>query len=438
LSAPKITAVNYSAGGTDTAQERTVTPLFPGVTVPPSNQRVFHVAGTVVVPSGKVLARPGTGKVLGQQAITKADAQPQPWRIRVDLGGLPEGRQELVASVRGEGASAAVPSEPLKMNIRTGNPVVTGVEPLMLDFTDGPHRVLVRFDEAHQLAADRAGNVKNFGLVKNGATTPVTPDTPIIEPKTAEFDDRTNSVLLTFGKLDPGNYKVLVRAPDDAKTTFPGIKDVFGNPLAKDDDSHTVSKPAVETAPTVRPGVHGFTGPYVPYPEYTRPRKVPDGFNPADHVETRVCRLYYSRNAHRVAQIINRNVRSYNREAVDVSRQLADKSRMLADQFTDNRRAAEREAIEAARQSREAERKLQAAQQNLNTAARELPAAQQAAQDEAVILEADKEATAKDLAVKNAELEQATAAAKDARAAADKIPASDPSKDAAEKLVLQR
>ena len=107
-------------------------------------------------------------------------------------------------------------------------------------------------------------------------------------------------------------------------------------------------KPIGDEAPLTSRGIPGPTGPYVPFPEYTKPRPIINGFNPSDHVETRVSRLYYFRDAHRVAQIVNRDVKSYNRAAVDMAEQLANKARQIADQATDDRRSKERRAVRAA------------------------------------------------------------------------------------------
>ncbi len=174
-----------------------------------------------------------------------------------------------------------------------------------------------------------------------------------------------SSVEIRFDNpLSPGAYILEIA----------GIKDKYGNTLATNAENEdgkkvyqwVVYKPAGSERPSVRPGITGSTAPYTSYPEFTKPRKVPSGFNPGDKVETRVARLYYFRDAHRVAQIINRRVRSYNRVGVDVQRQLADRARNLADQVTLARRHAERAAAEKARQTRLAEAELAAAQQALD------------------------------------------------------------------------
>ena len=127
-----------------------------------------------------------------------------------------------------------------------------------------------------------------------------------------------------------------------------------------------------DSTPTVRPGIVETTGPYVAFPEFAK-RKLPEpGFNPNDKVETRVVRLYYYRDAHRIAQIVNRKVKSYNRQAVDTYRQLADKARNQASQRTVARQKAERNAIIVATETRQKERELQRAENSLNGALRQL------------------------------------------------------------------
>jgi len=115
-------------------------------------------------------------------------------------------------------------------------------------------------------------------------------------------------------------------------------------------------------------GLSNLTGPYVTYEEYTHPRTLPTGFNPSDKVVTRVARLYYYRDAHRVVQLINRGARSYNRQAVDMQQQLADNARRDAENATGERRAAEQKAIQAAQRSRASETALTQFQQALVTA----------------------------------------------------------------------
>src|SRR5262249_15833105 len=99
---------------------------------------------------------------------------------------------------------------------------------------------------------------------------------------------------------------------------------------------------------------------------------------------------YYFRDAHRVAQIVNREVRSYNRVAVDTRRRMADRARREADEATDARRLQEIRAIRAAQAARSAEARLRQAQTDPAAAKqRELHARQDAPVIEAQIKDAN-------------------------------------------------
>ena len=134
--------------------------------------------------------------------------------------------------------------------------------------------------------------------------------------------------------------------------------------------------------PSSTSGIRAKTGPNPAFGEYTDPRTLPNGFKPSDKVETRVARLYYYRDAHRVAQIVNRDVQSYNRVAVDTRRRMADRARKEADDATDTRRVEEVRAVRAAQATRSAEAKVKQLQNDLDTASRN---EQRARQDAPVI-----------------------------------------------------
>ncbi len=174
------------------------------------------------------------------------------------------------------------------------------------------------------------------------------------------------TVRLAFASLPAGLYRLVVKgkaeASNDNGTTAanPALKDVVGNfagPAGKqpDDQSWEFSVPGERKF-----GQHVEFAPFVPPTPQAPPL---EGFNPGDFVETRVARLYYYRDAHRVAEIINRNVRSYNRAAVTLAERRAEAARTAADDATDQRRQAEREAVRAAEQARNAEQQLQGARQ---------------------------------------------------------------------------
>lgn len=109
------------------------------------------------------------------------------------------------------------------------------------------------------------------------------------------------------------------------------------------------------------------TGRHVEFPDFVERQRVPSDkvFNPGDSVETRVVRLYYYRDAHRVAQLLNRNVKQYNSAGVDRARRTADQAREAAESATDERRRRELDAIESAAERREVERDLKQARRAL-------------------------------------------------------------------------
>ncbi|MFO1046252.1 MAG: hypothetical protein U0941_31120 [Planctomycetaceae bacterium] len=210
----------------------------------------------------------------------------------------------------------------------------------------------------------------------------------------------TNTLDLRIQDLIADNYEVLVR-----RNASKDITDVFGNVLGVKRDSAAQktefrlpftrtfgvnSTPAPADVPlTQMRGITGVTGANAEYPEYTKPRTQPEGFNPSDKVVTRIARLYYFRDAHRVVQLLNREARSFNRQAVDQQQQLADNALRDAENSTIERRASEKAAVRAASQARAAEHGLMQAQAALAQAqsensdtANELPTAERAIRDQ--------------------------------------------------------
>lgn len=176
-------------------------------------------------------------------------------------------------------------------------------------------------------------------------------------------------VRLNLGSLVTDLYQIEVKAT---------VADVAGNSLAEPRKFTFNSLPE-------RP-----SGTHVPFPEYVpRPeRSQKEVFNPGDHVETRVARLYYIRDGHRVAQIINRNVKSLNQAGVNRAKLTAKSARETAEQTTRDRKAKADEAIRAATANRQSERELAVARQNLE----ELRAIYAQQQQEIVKAEAKKTA----------------------------------------------
>jgi hypothetical protein len=176
---------------------------------------------------------------------------------------------------------------------------------------------------------------------------------------------RPDRVFLDFAApLAPGDYTLTLTegiAPEER------VKDLAGNPAGTfvDPAGQTGFEPQVVRFSVFPPS---RTGLQVEFPQFTPPKIEGDRerpFNPDDYVITRVARLYYMRDAHRVAQIINRNVRSYNQAAVTQSERAAENARELANELVDDRRAAERAAVRAAEELRRLEGQLAESQSDL-------------------------------------------------------------------------
>ncbi len=301
------------------------------------------------------------------------------------------------------------PSPRVKVLVRTKGPAVADIEPRNRLLGAGRIVVTVHFDKNHRLNVTSAEALTSY-VISGPGITAGTNDSPL----EASFDSTENAVTLTFPDYpNDGTFTILVKKlkpPGQAN----GLVDIYGNALDSDNDagySFNISRSKLVDIPSVAPGISASTGPYVPFTEWTKPRNTPDGFNPSDKVETRVARLYYYRDAHRVAQIVNRKVKSYNRQGVDMQRQLADKARNQADQRTVARQQAERAAIVKSQKTRAKERDLQAAQQSLNSTLQELTSArrQGAAATDPVVQQLDAAARSFSAQVNNlrAEVEQA-------------------------------
>jgi hypothetical protein len=248
-------------------------------------------------------------------------------------------------------------SEPVRIHLLATGPRIRSVDPANLLFGTGRIRLTVFFSPENPLESGAAETEAYYEIKKLDGTRAAVASSAIL-------NGSQNSVTLNFADFDAeGEFTLFLDREH--------IVDVNGKKLERYDTIKLI-KSTIAGTPTVAPGISHTTGPYVKYHEFTKPREPTTGFNPSDKVESRVARLYYFRDAHRVVQIINRKVKSYNRQGVDMARQLADKARQDAEARTRARQAAEREAIRKAQETREKERQLQAAEQELRQAANEL------------------------------------------------------------------
>lgn len=203
-----------------------------------------------------------------------------------------------------------------------------------------PNQLEIRFREADLGSGANAKASYMLASTANGISAPVLSDVGEI---------RGASVLFFLTAVPPtGTFTI---APNANR-----VKDKAGNAMSDKDLT------SFSSAPDRERGVH------VPFPEFVNRSTVRDStrvFNPGDKVETRVARLYYYRDAHRVAEIINRNVRSYDRAAVKITEQEAERARDDAVRLTGERQASERQAIFEAQQTRIIERDIQQKEREL-------------------------------------------------------------------------
>lgn len=236
---------------------------------------------------------------------------------------------------------------PIAISRLTTPPKVIRVEPENFQFNPLETKIVVTFDEEHPLKGE------DFNSTKENYVTIGKIGGDLVTLKSIAYDQSKNALVIELGApLTPGKYQLTLKS---------GITDLHG--VALKEVTKELIQPGAGTV--VGEGLPSTSGPFVRFHEYTKPRSQPEGFNPADRVETRVARLYYYRDAHRVAQIINRNARSWNRQGADMARQQADKARTLADHATVKRRRLEQTAVEAAQRARQSERAIEAAQQRL-------------------------------------------------------------------------
>lgn len=241
------------------------------------------------------------------------------------------------------------------VKVREKGPMIRDVIAPGFGTGGGTERVVLKLSNRSQLDAETVKSQDTYELQNLGGGATLKPT------GFPDYDPIADTVTLTYKTVLPASYKLVVKSTN-------GIKDLFGNVLQKgpggtsDSDFEAVLTPQSldqVTSPTA--GVPLQPGPVVTFPEYTKFREVPDGFNPSDRVETRVARLYYYRDAHRVAMIVNRSVKSYAAADVDVRRRAADRARTDADNATDERKRLYETASKAAQDARAAETQLQEA-----------------------------------------------------------------------------
>jgi hypothetical protein len=246
-------------------------------------------------------------------------------------------------------------SEPVTIQVSTVGPKLDSIGVSSPGPDLGVQQLSVHF-VGNALNKDKAEDITNYSL------QPADPTQPAVRPTSAKFDSDRNSVDLQFSALKPTTYTlVLITNPPGSKATV--LTDIYNNPIK---DKTMLAVQNTQDGGTVDGIPKPEKAPNAVFPEFNQPRPESNGFNPSDHVDTRVSRLYFYRDARRVAEIINRDLKSYNQAAVDTRRRLAEKARTDADTLTDQRRLQEVKAVRAAGATREAQRRVDQAQAAVN------------------------------------------------------------------------
>ncbi|WZO98245.1 hypothetical protein EP7_005304 [Isosphaeraceae bacterium EP7] len=329
-------------------------------------------AGVNFATNGNKVVVSGTGFVAGANILVTAEG----WRTvagagtgvgdawTVDLPDLPERNLTLRAELA-SGTTRSTPSDPVTLSVSRKALVISEILPTDFGVATGAQTLTIRF-AGNPLDKGVAETKSSYTITRaNGGTEFETP-VPVGEFE-ASYDQATNSVSLKFTKLLVDNYQIQFK--------FNDLKDIYGNTLSsiQGEPKGAFTKTFIRT--TTNGGLAalesavippGRQAPFVKYPEFTEPRTPTNGFNPSDKVDTKVSRLYFYRDAHRVAQIVNRHVESYNKVAVDTRRRLASETRREADRLTDERKLQEATAVRAAQEARAAEKALEQANQKLN------------------------------------------------------------------------
>ena len=287
----------------------------------------------------------------------------------VDFGEftLSESRTHIIRTAALLGDQKSVTTQ-VQVQLQTTRPALEKVVATGFGSGNATDKIDIRFTSENELDETLANNADNYEVVFNegGQNTPITLTSTPMKLNTIGFDKPTNTVTLTLQNVQPGSYTIAVKK---------SITDIFGNPIyavpglsgARAYQTVLQSEKLVNALPSVSTGVTLQTAPHTVFPEYTKFRVLEDGFNPSDRVETRVVRLYYNRDANRVAQIVNRDVKAHNQVSVDVRRRVADRTRDDANAATDERQRLEREAVQKATESRAAEAEMKRLQNKAGT-----------------------------------------------------------------------
>jgi hypothetical protein len=258
----------------------------------------------------------------------------------------------------------------------------------------------------------------NFKLDRTAGTESYSTNVPL----TADPIQDGNVLQLPLGLLYTDSYRltILGAAPGGTATSQSPLQDKVGNPANQD----KFGSPAKDRQLFFTSFPERQKGEHVEYPAFLKAGPggpSTEGFDPGDKVDTRVIRLFYYRDAHRVVEIINRDAKRLNAAGVDKERFLAQEARTKAEGLTDDRRMAEIKAVQAVARARELRHKLDQTSKDLTDLSNQKSAfdAQQKAASDASLASAKKDLTAKSERLANAKADNTDASAKAATAKAN-------------------
>lgn len=292
-------------------------------------------------------------------------------KVQVDLAPLANRGPCRLSISRKPASKDVLESERVEVgtvNIDTEGPILS--DATLVGPPGGPSTLILRF-ERDDLDAKTIDH-RSFKIERQveGTFQPVETN-PI-----SKANAKRGTVEIPLPGLKTGNYWILVIPPGDA-AAVPAklLRDLAGNAAGGTGGGGDEVVDQWDTFSSL-PGPE--PSPRIEFPEYLPPGTSGEQereFNPGDFVDTRVARLYYFRDAHRVAQLINRTVKSYNLATVTRAQQYARDAREDAERARRERTEKERAAIVAAKTARQLQQRLAAA---LNERDEALAAARQA------------------------------------------------------------
>lgn len=195
----------------------------------------------------------------------------------------------------------------------------------------GGGTVYLVFKEGDVLTSTITKAAFGFRRIIANAFAPGSEDATTFTVSASTYDPNTRRLAIEFTKLDPGLYELTVKA---------GLTDRLNNPARLSPFEFEVAGDRLR-------------GRQVEYPRNLAPENNQSTLiDPGNRVDTRDVRLYYFRDAHRVAELINRNVRSLNKTGYDAAQRIAARAREESEKRIDERRYTEVLAVQAAQTAR--------------------------------------------------------------------------------------